>query len=139
MEFRDMTSIQKGGLLFALILPFAGCGGPRPVTGGTDGSLKVGNIYLAETQVTVYQRKEGSWQALGFAITDSDGTFQLATNGARGPLRLPAGEFCVTLESAGAPVQFPEIYAKPETSPLQITRIDDFGELELTVPDLRQP
>lgn len=116
-----------------LILLHAGCGGARPVVGGTDGSLRVSGILLSETQVTVHRLEGGAYRPVGFGITDSDGTFQLVTNGAKGPLRLVRGEYRCTLESAGAPVQFPIEYAKPETTPLKIVWSETDRNLELQV------
>src|SRR5262245_36355928 len=92
-------------LLFGVlaVLP-AGCGGVHPVVGGTPGSLHAGDDFLSDIQVTVYQTEGGLMQAVGFGVTDHDGAFELATNGARGPLRLAPGEYRCTLESAGAPL-----------------------------------
>ena len=116
------------------ILAISGCGGIKPVTGGTVGALKVAGQLLSDIQVTVHRVEGTATEAVGFGTTDQEGLFELVTNEAQGPLVLDAGEYRFTLESAGAPVQFPEEYSKPETTPLTKVWGDGNGELELQVP-----
>ena len=97
-----------------------GCG-PQPVRGGTAGQLRAAGKPLSEIQVTVFQNEGAAYQPIGFAITKTDGSFQLLQNQARGPLMLAAGDYRCTLESAGAPVKIPKQFAKPETSPLKVS------------------
>lgn len=119
--------------MFALaVLP--GCGGVQPVTGGTPGVLHAGTETYSDMQVTVYRVEGGDLNRSGFAITKSDGTFELVSNDAEGPLVLTDGEYRCTLESAGAPLQFPRAYAKAETTPLKVTWLSSDVKLDLQVP-----
>jgi hypothetical protein len=106
--------------LLSVAAGLSGCGGARPVTGGTEGTLRAGGEAISDVQVTMHEAEGATFHAVGFAVTGLDGRFQLVTSGAKGPLRLAAGEYRCTLESAGAPVEIPPEYAKPETSPLKI-------------------
>ena len=110
-------------LLFVIVLFVAtGCSGSaRPVTGGTAGELHAGDDPLGDIQVTVHQIEGTSFEAIGFAATRADGSFELVTPGAQGPLRLTPGEYCCTLESVGAPIVIPKDYTKAETTPLKVT------------------
>lgn len=112
-----------------------GCG-PRPIVGGTRGSLRGGEQPLGEVQVSVFASEQGVWTLIGSAITTDDGGFALVTPGAQGPLQLPAGEYRCTLESAGAPIRIPPEYLQPETTPLRVVRSDDAAPLELATPPL---
>lgn len=119
-------------LLMATTLP--GCGGVKPVVGGTEGTLKVAHQLLSDIQVTVHQVEGGSTRPVGFGTTIADGTFKLVTNGARGPLWLNPGEYRFTLESAGAPVEFPKEYTHADTTPLKLRWAGGDSDLELEVP-----
>jgi hypothetical protein len=119
-------------LLVSLAM-LAGCGGVRPVTGGTEGTLAFGEQLLSDIQVSVHERDGTKFTCIGFGVTDRDGVFTLVTNGAKGPLWLSRGEYCFTLESAGAPVQIPAEYSQPETSPLKVSWSGGDDELELKV------
>ena len=104
-------------MLFCL----CGCsGGVRGITGGTAGELRTGDSPLGDIQVTVHQVEDGSTEPVGFAIARSDGSFERVTPGAEGPLRLTPGEYCCTLESAGAPVLISKEFSNPKTTPLKI-------------------
>lgn len=83
--------------------------------------LRAGATPLAEMKLTLHQVEGSSLHVVGFAATGMDGTFQLVTNEARGPLRLPGGEYRITLESNGSPVTIPAEFTKPEDTPLKIT------------------
>ena len=111
-----------------------GCSGPSPVVGGTEGTLKVAGTLLSETQLTLYRVEGTNYEPVGFAVTDSDGAFQLVTNGAKGPLKLEPGNYHCTLQSAGAPVEFPAAYLKPETTPVKVDWTESESELDLVVP-----
>jgi hypothetical protein len=101
------------------VLVLAGCG-PEPVTGGTPGTLRDAFQPLAEIQVTVHRQEASAWQPIGTAVTAVDGTFELVTNGAQGPLLLEPGEYSCTLESVGSPLRLPLEYTKAETTPLKV-------------------
>ncbi|WP_254509517.1 hypothetical protein [Anatilimnocola floriformis] len=128
-----MTGTATGLLLIALFLS-AGCGGPRPITGGTPGVLRAGGDLLADMQITVHQADGGSFRPLGFAVTGADGSFQLVTNEARGALVLQPGLYHCTLESAGSPARIPPVLTKPETTPLRATWAASDSILLLEVP-----
>jgi uncharacterized iron-regulated membrane protein len=132
------TLSTKPGLASLLLLScFLGCG-PRPVTGGTPGVLIANGQPLAEVQINVHQMVDNKPQKVGFGISDSDGSFSLVKNEAKGLLRLAPGEYRCTLESAGAPIQVPPEYAAWETTPLNITWREEMRMLELVLP-LRLP
>jgi hypothetical protein len=120
-------------LLLLLTLTGQGCG-QQPVTGGTGGLLTTGGNPLPDVQLTVYSAASG--ECLGFAVTDSQGAFELVTPGASGPLQLDPGSYAVTLESVGAPAVLPQEYLDPVSTPLTITSSDG-EQLFLDVPDLR--
>jgi hypothetical protein len=119
--------------LFALLM-LVGCGA-APVVGGTKGRLQAGNGGLGDVQVTVHQGDAGKWLPAGFGVTDNEGRFELVQNGAKGPLWLSPGEYRCTLQSAGAPVEIPEEFGKPETTPLQATVKGKDYVLELKTPE----
>jgi uncharacterized iron-regulated membrane protein len=128
---RGRVAVQAALLLLAVGL--CGCG-PSPVAGGTKGTLRAGGDLLSEVQITIHHREGVAWQPLGFAVTASDGTFELVTNRAEGPLRLAPGEYRCTLESVGAPVRVPKEYSQPETTPLIVQRSAGDTVLELVIP-----
>jgi hypothetical protein len=128
-----MREICEILVLALAVTAVSGCG-VRPVTGGTPGTVHAGDELLSDIQVTLHQVENGKLHAVGFGVTDGDGAFELVTNGARGPLQLPPGEYRCTLESAGAPLAFPREYARAETTPLTISWSDGDSELDLEVP-----
>jgi len=111
-----------------------GTGGVNPVTGGTPGILHSGSDALSEIQITIHQMEGGTANAVGFAVTGSDGSFELVTNGAQGPLILNPGEYCCTLESVGAPVVIPADYAAPGSTPLKVAWSGTDERLDLNIP-----
>jgi hypothetical protein len=128
---RSCVVVRSTTLFLLYVLASAGGCGPRPVVGGTPGILRSGQQTLAEVQVTLHRQEGSSWQFVGFADTATDGSFELLTRGAAGPLVLPPGEYRATLESVGAPIQIPPVYTKPDSSPLAIRWSGDEGKLEL--------
>lgn len=117
------------------LLLLVGCGrSTLPVPGGTPGSLRSGSSPLSDVQVTVHQTEGTSFRPLGFGVSGSDGSFQLYTTGASGPLVLTPGDYVCTLESAGAPVQIPAAFAQPATSPLKINWTATSDKLDLEMP-----
>jgi hypothetical protein len=127
----------RGGWTLAgtilLLLAAPGCGQER-VTGGTAGLLSADGNPLPDVQLTVYAPESG--EPLGFAVTDSQGAFELVRPGAAGALRLDPGSYVVTLESVGAPTELPHEYLDPESSPLRI-ELSEGGPLYLNVANLR--
>lgn len=123
--------------LVACLLVAAGCGGAKPVTGGTSGTLRCGPQPLGDIQLTLHQPQESGFRTIGFGLTRPDGSFDLLAQGATGPLWLTAGDYVCTLESAGAPVQFPKEYLSPKTSPLKVRWSDEMTRLDLEGPAVR--
>jgi hypothetical protein len=117
----------------AMLFTVSGCG-TRPVSGGTPGVLTTDGNPIPDVQLTVYPA--GSGQCEGSAVTRSDGTFELVTPGASGPLELDAGSYVVTLESVGAPTDLPPQYLDRDSSPLKVDWADG-ARLELSVPGLK--
>lgn len=124
-------------VLVTLLLP--GCGGPKPVSGGTPGMLRSQGYPLAEMKVTLYQAEGSGFRLIGFASTGMDGSFQLVTKEARGPLKLPPGNYRYTLESNGSPARIPRAVLKPETTPLRLSWAADDAQLRLDVPFRLRP
>jgi len=122
----------------AVVLTLSGCGGVTPVTGGTNGVLHSGAAMLSEIQITVHQVDGDKFKPIGFAVPQSDGTFQLVAPEAKGPLRLAPGDYRFTLESVGAPVVIPKEMSKPETTPLKATWTGSEPKLDIDVPSLKQ-
>ncbi|MGE3315657.1 MAG: hypothetical protein AB7O26_11120 [Planctomycetaceae bacterium] len=120
-------------LALALCLP--GCG-VKPVSGGTSGLLLSGGEPLCDVQITVHRINKGELQPVGFGVSTYDGSFELVTNGAKGPLELEAGEYHCTLESVGAPIVIPGEYLRADTTPLKLDWKDD-GHLKLEVSGIR--
>jgi hypothetical protein len=120
------------------LLSLAGCT-VHSVAGGTTGQLQIGDEPMSEIQITVYRVAGGEPEPIGLAVSNTDGEFQLLTNGAQGALWLEPGEYRFTLESIGPPIQFSREYTRPETTPLSVDWSADQAELELIVPqsDLR--
>lgn len=128
------VSIAGSAMIGVVAVGLIGCGGPEPITGGTPGVLRAGELKLAEMQVTVYEMQTGTPQPIGFAVTAADGSFQLVTNEARGALLLQPGSYRCTIESAGSPVRIPPVLLKPETTPLQVNWAASDTQLNLEVP-----
>jgi hypothetical protein len=103
------------------------------VTGGTPGTLRDAFQALAEIQVTVHRQEGSGWQPIGTAVTASDGTFELVTNGAQGPLLLEPGEYSCTLESVGSPLRLPLEYTKAHTTPLKVPWSTNDSSLNLNL------
>jgi hypothetical protein len=128
----NLLKIKQGQRLIAvglwvclLALVALGCQ-ERPVIGGSKGILMAAGEPLSDIQLTVHREKEGTFEPLGFAVSKTDGKFELFTPGAAGPLWLSPGEYRFTLESAGAPLEIPAEYLTATRSPLR-TSIDNQG------------
>jgi len=125
-------------LILAAALLFTGCRGRvRAVSGGTPGVLDCGGQYLGDIQLSLYQLKGASFLSVGFAVTRPDGTFELHTNAAAGPLWLLPGKYRCTLESVGAPVQFSQPYHAPHTTPLELEWTESMKELQIHGPSVK--
>lgn len=111
-----------------------GCQRVTPTSGGTRGVFTVSGKPLSDIQINVYRSSDNAMEKIGFGITDRDGRFQLFTNGAQGPLVLKPGQYRFTLESVGAPVEFPTPYTQPETTPLSVIWSGSEPLIELDIP-----
>lgn len=125
--------------LFVLVMMLAlpGCGGVKPVAGGTEGVLHSGSDKLSDIQVTVHKFEGGTSKPIGFGVAGTDGSFQLMTDRAKGPLHLTPGEYHCTLESIGAPVVIPKEYTQPDTTPLKINWSASDSKLDWDIPVLK--
>jgi len=121
-------------LVSFLLCALAGCG-VKTVPGGTKGTLRSEQGPLGDIQITLYQRDATEYRPIGFGVADADGQFQLFSNGAKGPLWLPPGDYRCTLESAGSPLKIPDEYAAVDSTPLAFTWSQDDEQLDLEVPD----
>jgi hypothetical protein len=130
-------SIRSLGLM--LLLAFSGCGHPQGVTGGTEGVLHAGPERLAELQITIHQVNGTTTTPIGFGTTRMDGSFELVTTGAKGPLRLKAGNYACTLESVGSPLAIPQPLTRPESTTIKVTWTGDEQSLDLDIMELRSP
>jgi hypothetical protein len=117
--------------LFLALMP--GCG-PAPITGGTSGVLTTHGNPIQDVQVVVYSAISG--ERVGYAVTGTDGSFELIAANTSGPLELRPGSYVVTLESVGAPTDLPRSYLDAESTPLRIDW-DAQDRLELNVPGLK--
>ncbi|MEI8022168.1 MAG: hypothetical protein WCH39_28420 [Schlesneria sp.] len=127
-------------LIPLLLAAIVGCGRVETVpdtSGGTTGKIHNGREPLVGIQVTVYQVDGDSTEPIGVAASRLDGSFELATMDGTCACQLPAGEFRCTLESAGAPIAIPTVFAKPETTPLKIVLSKEDEAIDLKVPQLK--
>jgi len=117
-------------MLFLLLL--IGCGPPPAIPGGTPGKLHAEGQPLRDVRVTVYD-PHGHPQA--FAMSDSQGNFQLRKEATLEGVHLPPGSYRVTIESAGEfRMHWPKEYRSPEKSPLEIDWTEEQTEIDLNVP-----
>ena len=135
-----MTDKFRLTLIPLLLATVVGCGRVETVpdtSGGTTGKLHNGREPLVGIQVTVHQVEGNSTEPIGVAASRLDGSFELATMDGTCACQLPAGKYCCTLESAGAPVAIPAEFAKPETTPLKIALSNEDEAIDLKVPQLK--
>lgn len=122
-------------VMLAAAAALSGCGGPRPVAGGSSGVIRSGDTPLCDIQVTVHQMDGGAPKVVGFGVSGTDGRFTLVQNGARGPLWLSPGEYRCTVESVGpVPMRFPKNYGSAETTPLKFSWSNSDRQIELDLP-----
>lgn len=120
-------------LLFSVSL-LSGCSDvPAPATRGTPGTLTFGDGVTSDINITVHRSSAGSFQPLGFGLTDIEGKFILYQTGAAGPLWLEPGDYVFTLESVGPSIAFPKEYLSPQSTPLKLSWTADSKSADLTV------
>jgi hypothetical protein len=125
-----------GCLLLALHVAACGCG-VSPVSGGSSGTIRMGETPLSDIQVTVHRLAGDRIETIGFGVSGPDGKFALVRNGAAGPLWLSPGEYRCTVESVGpVPVRFPQVYGQAGTTPFKVEWVSSDQELELELPSL---
>lgn len=129
---RQFNSILSVFLFTVLLL--SGCSdAPAPATGGTPGTLTFGDGVTSDINITVHRSSAGSFQPIGFGLTDIEGKFILYQTGAAGPLWLEPGDYVFTLESVGPSIAFPKEYLSPQSTPLKLSWTADSKSADLTV------
>jgi hypothetical protein len=89
---------------------------------------------MSEVQITVHQPVGSAWEAIGFGVAATDGSFELVTSGAAAPLELSPGTYRCTLESVGAPFAIAPLYTQAATTPLEIAWPASDGRLTIDIP-----
>jgi hypothetical protein len=120
------------GILIGCLL---GCSTPTVSKAGSSGSLWFGGQTLSDICVVVHRKVDSSFQQIGFGTTDQTGFFHLLRPDGQEPLTLVPGDYSFTLESLGPQIVFPDIYLKPETTPLTATWASDTTSLDLKAPE----
>lgn len=122
-------------LLMLSISSLSGCSdAAAPAEGGTPGTLSFADGVTSDINITVHRNSTGSFQPMGFGLTDVDGKFNLYQTGAAGPLWLEPGEYVFTLESVGPSIAFPKEYLNPQSTPLTLNWTADSKSADLSVP-----
>ena len=130
--------MRQSKLILAVFLftvsVLSGCSdAPAPATGGTPGTLTFGDGVTSDINITVHRSSAGSFQPIGFGLTDVEGKFILYQTGAAGPLWLEPGDYVFTLESVGPSIAFPKEYLNPQATPLKLNWAADSTSADLTV------
>jgi hypothetical protein len=129
-----LTFIKVFALAVAVVV-LPGCGGgASPAKGGTPGKLTFGSAVSSDIKITIHRSAAGGFEELGFANTAVDGSFVLYNSGATEPLWLESGDYAFTLESIGPPVEFPDEFTKPDSTPLKVTWTSDMTSISLDAP-----
>lgn len=117
------------------LITLSGCGQPV-AAGGTEGVFRYAGRPMSDVQITVYQQSAaGTFEAVGFGVPVIDGSFELYQPDAAGPLWLLPGDYRLTLESAGSPIEIPLDYTSPASTPLRIGWSDADRILDIEVPE----
>ncbi len=134
MNCRPLCRGLSGRLLICglLAVGISGCGGSG-VAGGTTGTLRIDGRGLPEIQLRLYQARADDFVEAGFGVTVADGRFELLQPAARGALWLSPGDYRVTLESIGPPLQIPAEFQQPATTPVILTVDPGQESIELDV------
>ena len=132
--------MRQSKLILAVFLftvsVLSGCSdAPAPATGGTSGTLTFGDGVTSDINITVHRSSAGSFQPIGFGLTDVEGKFILYQTGAAGPLWLEPGDYVFTLESVGPSIAFPKEYLNPQTTPLKLNWTADSKSADLAVSE----
>lgn len=128
----DQLKILVGVLLGCI----AGCQQQSAeITGGTPGTLRFGNQTIGDLVVVLHRGTGTTFEQVGFGRTNSAGEFQLVVQGKEEPLKLPPGDYVVTLESLGPPIPFPKEYVMADKAALKVSWTDSSVQLELQAPE----
>jgi hypothetical protein len=112
-----------------------GCGGPPEIPGGTRGIVHTNDVPLADILIAVYAVGQREQQPVAFAISGSDGMFELREPGTLQALWLPAGEYVFTIEAAGEnPLEWPAEFRSREKSPWREAWPGGDQTLDLNLP-----
>lgn len=130
-----MTNRMRVFTVGILIGCLIGCGSATTIEGGSPGFLWFGTERLNDICVVAHHSDGAAFKTVGFGTTDSAGHFRLLTPDGQSALHLEPGDYTFTLESVGPPVQFPEEYLQPETTPLKVTWTAEMSSLDLAAPE----
>lgn len=123
--------------LVILAILVGGCSQAPELPGGTRGTVRIDGKPLAEIQVTLF--REPAEAPVAFAITRSDGQFELRALGTLEAAWLTPGEYRVTVESVGEhTIHWPAEYRDPRQTPLRQIVIDRHTALQIELPSPRQ-
>ena len=112
-----------------------GCGSATTIEGGSPGFLWFGTEMLNDICVVAHRSDGAGFYSVGYGTTDNAGHFKLLKPDGQSPLHLEPGEYSFTLESVGPPVQFPEEFLQPESTPLKVTWTSEMSSLDLVAPE----
>ena len=101
--------------------------------GGTPGTLKMGEVPLADFQIKVFRAADG--ELLGTGATNWEGKFQLVSAESPTAYTLVPGEYVCTLESFGTDApKLAAAYNDKSKSPLKLKWTGDEQQMELVIP-----
>jgi hypothetical protein len=141
IDWGGRSSFCHAGLLgvFLLLGTMPGCDHPRPITGGTKSVVVHAGHPVEDVEVQVFRRADKLYECIARGVSGPNGRFELIDPFGMGPVILTNGQYNVTVASASPiPMEFPQEYSSPETSPLETNWSVDQGELVIEVP-LPQP
>lgn len=123
-------------ILGVLLACIAGCQQrSAEITGGTPGTLRFGSQTIGDLVVVLHRGSSTSFEQVGFGRTNDAGEFQLVVQGKEEPLKLPPGDYVVTLESLGPPIAFPKEYVLTDKAVLKVSWTDSSVQLDLQAPE----
>ncbi len=102
------------------------------------GRVTVGGEAWPEVEVTIYRGEPDDALRLGFGVTAADGRVELLAEEATGPLWLVPGEYLVTAQSIGPPLEIAADCGDVRKTPLRITVSEGESTFTLDVPITQQ-
>jgi hypothetical protein len=101
---------------------------------GTSGTLTLNGKPCADLQVNVFADATPP-KRLGYGVTNSEGVFTLIADDGKGPFKLTAGKYRITLESVSAdPIPIPPAVSDVAKTPLVKDWTASESKLEVSVP-----